>query len=543
MSTKLDADDGTLAARFSKLQTFSDVASLLEITTNQLGFYLYRAKKYKTFQLRKRSGGYRTIVSPVGPFRIIQRKLNQVLRAVYGSRSAVRGFVRDKSIVTNARRHLHKRLVLNFDLQNFFPTIHFGRVKGLFQGKGYMRPEQVAVILAQICCYKGALPIGAPTSPILSNMICAHMDSRLKKLATGSDSTYTRYADDITLSTTHHGFPPAIAYRDSAGKWTISHAVISVVKEEGFEINRAKTRFLPAGYRQEVTGLIVGSRLNVKRTLVRQTRAMLHACETWGIADASREFANKYLRKQTLSGALPDLLKVMRGKIEFIGDVRGRDDTIYIGLIERYLKLDKNARMPCIVATAAAPLQVIQRAIWLLDEDGGPQGTGFALNGFDIVTAFHVLSANMRASCPAVGVRQWSVHEVTKNEHFDVARLSIAGGVTVRLDPGDSGSLKVDDSVRILGFPLHGPGSGVNAQPGRITAQRMWHGVPHFIVDCQILKGNSGGPVLNPQNQVIGVVITGGGDERSGFLPIHIALAHLRDTPDRTTVSFPDPRA
>jgi RNA-directed DNA polymerase len=149
-----------------------------------------------TFRLRKRTGGYRVISRPNGPLIIIQRKLNQVLRAAYSARSPVHGFVRHKSIVTNARRHLQKRLVLNFDLENFFPSIHFGRVKGLFQGKGYMLPEQVATTLAQICCDKGVLPIGAPTSPVLSNMVCAQMDSRLKRLAMGSGCTYTRYADD-----------------------------------------------------------------------------------------------------------------------------------------------------------------------------------------------------------------------------------------------------------------------------------------------------------------------------------------------------------
>jgi RNA-directed DNA polymerase len=95
----------------------------------------------------------------------------------------VHGFVRQKSIVTNAGKHLDRDTLLNFDLEDFFPTLHFGRVKGLYEGRPYFLPEQVAVTLAQICCHNGVLPIGAPTSPIVSNMVCAQMDSQQKRLA------------------------------------------------------------------------------------------------------------------------------------------------------------------------------------------------------------------------------------------------------------------------------------------------------------------------------------------------------------------------
>ncbi len=92
MSTPLNANDPTLAALFSKLRTFSDIAGLLEVPPNTLRFYLHKANNYTVFALAKRSGGFRTISSPVSLLRIIQRKLNQVLHAVYGTRSPVLGF-------------------------------------------------------------------------------------------------------------------------------------------------------------------------------------------------------------------------------------------------------------------------------------------------------------------------------------------------------------------------------------------------------------------------------------------------------------------
>jgi len=538
MSTRLSADDATLASTFLRLRTFNDVAVLLDVNPKTLRFYLHKANNYKAFTLRKRCGGFRAISSPVSPLRIIQRKLNQVLHAVYRGRSPVHGFVRGKSIVTNAGRHLNRGLLLNFDLEAFFPSIHFGRVKGLFEGKPYLLPERVAITLAQICSYNKTLPIGAPTSPIVANMICAQMDSQLKRLAIDCGCTYTRYADDITFSTVHGRFAPLVVYRDpTSRKWIIADEIQRIVASNGFTINPSKTRVLPRGYRQEVTGLIVGDRVNVKRKFIRQVRAMLHAAERWGVLAASQHFHSKFDRKQRLGSRRSDFLRVLRGKLEFIGAVRGRDDIIYLRLMDRFLPLDAKARMRKVIASSVASDEVL-RAIWLLDEINGPtQGTAFAAKGLDLCTAAHVLKPGTQASCPALLLRGLDLHVVRDNDHVDVARVSVNTRIPVQLSLGDSKSLKIGDTVRILGFPLHRAGSSVHIQQGRITAFSPWHGVPHFIVDCPIVRGNSGGPVLNGQNQVIGVAVKGQGlpkkfgddDELSRFVPIDFALGFLTD--------------
>jgi len=110
MSTRLSADDATLASTFLRLRTFNDVAVLLDVNPKTLRFYLHKANNYKAFTLRKRCGGFRAISSPVSPLRIIQRKLNQVLHAVYRGRSPVHGFVRGfaiKETCNRLRLHLH----------------------------------------------------------------------------------------------------------------------------------------------------------------------------------------------------------------------------------------------------------------------------------------------------------------------------------------------------------------------------------------------------------------------------------------------------
>jgi RNA-directed DNA polymerase len=535
MSLRLSGDDATLAAEFAALTTFRSVAALVDVPPRTLGFYLTRSTNYKIFGLRKRSGGIRVIATPVSPLKIIQAKLNQVLHAVYRSRGPVHGFVRGRSIVSNAGQHLDKRLVLNFDLENFFPSINFGRVLGLFESKPYFVPHSAAVALAKICCHEGALPIGAPTSPIVANMICAQMDSQLKSLARECGCRYTRYADDISISTRFGRFHPDVALKDlSSKKWVIGDGLAKTVAANGFKINPLKTRVLPKGCRQEVTGLIVGEKVNVKRRFVRQIRAMLHAAELFGVAAAATEFNTKYDRKQRLRKK-PDFLKVLRGKIEFLGAVRGRDDIIYLRLADRYLSLEPRARFQPVIVGPNANMKVLERAVWLLEEKDGVQGTGFAGEGLDLLTAAHVLKPKTEASCAPIASGKLFVNVARRDDHVDVARVTIPMRIPVQLRVGDSSKLQVGDVLRVLGFPLHRDGGSVHVNQGRVTATSPWHGVPHFIVDCPIVHGNSGGPVLNDRNEVVGIAVKGQGipkvfgndDELSRFVPINFALNYL----------------
>jgi RNA-directed DNA polymerase len=174
MSLLLSADSEELRELFFALQTPEDIAHLLEVEYGTLVYHLYvvaGSAKYTTFDIPKKSGGFRTISTPVTALKIIQRKLNQVLQCVYQHKASVHGFVCDRSIVTNASRHGRKRFVFNVDLNDFFPSINFGRVRGMFMASPYMLDPAVATVLAQICCFDNQLPQGAPTSPIVSNMI------------------------------------------------------------------------------------------------------------------------------------------------------------------------------------------------------------------------------------------------------------------------------------------------------------------------------------------------------------------------------------
>ena len=119
-----------------------------------------------------------------------------------------------RSILTNATLHKRRRYVLNLDLEDFFPSITFGRIRGFFiKDKHFALQEKVATVIAQIACFNNELPQGSPCSPVLSNLIGHLLDTRLARFARLYKCTYSRYADDITFSTSRKDFPAELVAR------------------------------------------------------------------------------------------------------------------------------------------------------------------------------------------------------------------------------------------------------------------------------------------------------------------------------------------
>src|SRR5688572_27172423 len=344
MSEGLSKSPQELRDEFLKLQNRDDVAQLLGVTTKQLNFHLYvlpSERKYKTFIIPKKSGETRQISAPASPIKIIQRKLKQVLETVYNPKAATHGFVIRRNIVSNARLHKKRRYVLNVDLENYFPTIHFGRVRGMFMGNPYNLNNEVSTILAQICCHNKVLPQGAPTSPIISNMICARLDAKLQQLAKEHQCIYSRYADDITFSTNRSKFPSALAYLSEIGQVELGSELLSVIEENGFQINSKKTRLQVKHQRQEVTGLTVNKYPNVKRRFVKQVRAILHAWDKYKLDSTAQNYFENHA-KYTYSNPQtyrPPFQKIVLGKIQFIGMVKGQHSPVYLRLLREFCRL------------------------------------------------------------------------------------------------------------------------------------------------------------------------------------------------------------
>jgi RNA-directed DNA polymerase len=285
-----------------------------------------------TFEIKKRTSGTRLISSPNATLKDVQQKLNTVLQKIYHPKHCVKGFVLNRSIVDNASVHVKTKFILNIDIKDFFGSINFGRVRGLFLSKPFNFTSEVATVLAQICCHNNALPQGAPTSPVISNMICSRLDGELQRLAKQYCFYYTRYADDITFSKTVP-FPKEIVDKKPSGELIIGPQLLKIFTDNGFELNSSKSRLLEQFNRQVVTGLVVNRKVNVRREYIRQIRAMIHAWETYGLDKAQEEFFNKYDRRtRNPLQKKPNFSWIVKGKLEFLGQVRGKNDKIYLNL-------------------------------------------------------------------------------------------------------------------------------------------------------------------------------------------------------------------
>jgi retron-type reverse transcriptase len=326
------------------LKTREDVAQLLGTSAAQFRFLLYaraESQRYTEFTIAKRRGGTRTILAPRDDLKLLQRKLAAVLAQSYRTRDVAYAFVEGRGIVDNADRHLRRRHVLNVDLKDFFPTINYGRVRGLFIR--LKASPAAATVLAHICCHKDALPQGAPTSPVVSNMICARMDRELLSLAKEYHCAYTRYADDLTFSKKSGAFPPELARRDEDdGRTILGTELRAVIEDNGFRPHPEKTWLFNRQGRQVVTGLVVNAKRNVRREWVRQLRAMIHAWKVYGLEHAEAEYQAKYFNGQKRGGKPAPFAQVVRGKMEFLKMVKGVRDPVYRGLQRRLVQADPN---------------------------------------------------------------------------------------------------------------------------------------------------------------------------------------------------------
>ena len=225
---------------------------------------------YNFFTIAKRDGSRRTITAPKPELKAAQRWLLRNLVDKLPVHGAAHGFLAGRSIVTNARVHAGADVIVKVDVKDFFPTVTFRRVKGLFRKAGL--PESVATLAAllstepprQVVEFRGktlyvaegprACPQGAPTSPAILNAMCLRLDLRMSGLARVMGFAYTRYADDLAFS-----FRLSGQRRSAAPVGALLRGVSSILKSEGFRVNPKKTTVLRAGNAQRVTGLVVNA--------------------------------------------------------------------------------------------------------------------------------------------------------------------------------------------------------------------------------------------------------------------------------------------
>lgn len=350
-------------------KNIQDLATIFDYKeAKTLSYVLYhKDNRYHTFEIPKKSGGTRVIKSPNEKLAHLQKRI-QILLTGYIEElesqksknkkytSITHAFRKKHSFITNADAHKGKRYVLNIDLQDFFPSINFGRVRGfLIKDKRFNLHPKVATLLATAICDENQLPQGSPCSPLISNLIAGILDRKLLQLAKQNKCTYTRYADDITFSCNHKDFPLDIATIKESGEVLLSISLIEAITSSGFMVNPKKTRIQHKTSQQTVTGLTVNQYSNIDQNYWRVTKSQCNQLFNYG------HYYNDSVNKDAiedisiLKGRLAHIYNVKhRFKKRYLKSVNETNDLYegaYIKLFKRFLIFDYfiNSPKPTII--------------------------------------------------------------------------------------------------------------------------------------------------------------------------------------------------
>lgn len=335
--------------KLKKAESLSDLAVLLGYLPKSVSYILYKIpadQKYSQFNIPKSNGESRAINAPTEKLKKLQQRLAQLLTDCYNEidilkdkpKSLSHGFRKKHSIITNASNHKNRRYVFNIDLENFFPSINFGRVQGYFvKDKHFQLNIKVATVIAQIVCHDGILPQGSPCSPIISNLIGNILDNRMVYIAIKAKCTYTRYADDLTFSTNRKDFPEIIAHQTSNNEWKASEYLKGKIEKTGFVINESKSSMQYKTSRQITTGLIVNKKVNIKSEYYKKSRS---CCYSLFNNDWFYFIKQEYSQLKTSGNVLEESLKQspfrgsinqLEGFLSFIYHVKRPHDKNSIG--------------------------------------------------------------------------------------------------------------------------------------------------------------------------------------------------------------------
>jgi len=279
---------------------------------------------YKCYTIAKKKGGSREILAPSQELKKIQKQLNYYLQAYYlcVKPTDVHGFVINPNylgehcnIMANASQHVDKKYLLNIDLKDFFPSITAKRVKNLFRSNLFGFNEQISSAMTLLTTFKGKLPTGAPTSPVISNFICYQLDADLTGFCENHRLLYSRYADDLTFSSDEPITPG------------IMDGLKNLIESNHFEINNKKTRLTTMNRRQVVTGITVNEKVNVDRKLLKKIRAMSHDLAVNGKEAATRNHFN--IQGDVNPEMQEKFMNRLGGYVNFVGQVRGKTDFQY----------------------------------------------------------------------------------------------------------------------------------------------------------------------------------------------------------------------
>lgn len=510
-----------ISEKFLKIKTLEELADILNCKINTLNYYCtYKQSRkcYTSFVLKKKSGGMRYIDAPNKQLKYIQKRLSSILYDIYAPKKVVTGFVKGKSVVTNAQIHTNKKAVLNLDIENFFDTIHFGRVLGVFKKQPFNFNDRIALSIAQLVCHDGKLPQGAPTSPIISNFICRTLDNDLTELARKYKILYTRYCDDITFSTKAKEFPQSVAFFCN-GKLSIGEELKQILNKNRFKLNDRKLRIQKTNSRQMVTGIVVNEKANILNRKYREFRAILHYTYCNGLKEGAQK--NGYIKND-----LPDedaFNRFLIGTINYYKMVMTIYSTKYQSLAEKYNEIAGKKIFPIPDSFETN----VQNYVFIIDDlDNDCRGTAFLVKNLGLVTCLHniyglkseidlddlknKINRSVKVFLPSNENKMYlvSLKEVHNAEDLLVLNINISKdkGFEIEkqnLNPGDGDFISV-------GYPKYNRGDTPTILRGiNISAKNYNFGQELYAVDKTFVVGSSGGPIFNKSSKVVGYIDRG----------------------------------
>ncbi|MDR0484938.1 MAG: reverse transcriptase family protein [Alphaproteobacteria bacterium] len=301
--------------KIQKAIFLKDIAEVFDKSPSKLAYLLYRFPKdrntYKEFEIPKKSGGIRKIKAPIKSISYLQQKLLTILNEIYIPQKCVQGCVKDKKrgIINNAKIHSNKKYLVNIDIKDFFPSINFGRVRGMFLSNPYYFSSKTATVLAQIATYNNELPVGSPSSPMIANMVASHLDYDILKYIRNKRISvkYTRYVDDMSFSCNNSEH---LKYIFDIENNEINQELLRIIEKNNFNIQEHKTRYAIKSKRQEVTGLVCNEKVNVKKEFYQKVRNMVH------------NFYYENDKGENISE------EVIRGNISFLFNIKNRSNKL-----------------------------------------------------------------------------------------------------------------------------------------------------------------------------------------------------------------------
>ena len=536
------------------LENFSK--TIFGLSYTELSRLIYPRPVYGYFYIRKKDGGNRLIEAPSKAIKSIQYSFLKWLNdnIPMAPQAPVHGFVKGKSVYTNAKFHFDNKpyAIIHFDIKDFFQSISFYRVRGLFLKSPFNFPYEIATVCAHVCCYEKHLPQGAPTSPFISNMICYRLDRQLNYFAKKLNVAYSRYADDLTFSMQktvfqRHSFN---FIKNQGEDITAAIGIRQIIENNSFSLNDSKTYLKKRPGRLLVNNIKINQKLNLNRLYIDEIRGILHSIKKYDWKSANEQFLRKVDKSVTERSCYGDLAErhlenYLRGKILYLKMIKGDLDPV----VRRFVK-SFNSLQPCSPIPfdwRVTSFEEAKTAVFVVEVTGDccdkenksccitEQGTAFAfLDQKLFLTCNHVLEdGTAHASSPSfsgsINITNPEDPSVTYDcecvffdRNRDYAVLKVKDNIPEHHIFTSATTNHFPANGYSLGFPDWHIGRKLELRETKILSANTLSGRRYLSTSGNIGAGQSGGALVNDNFEAVGIMLEGAIFEKNNNISLNI---------------------